>query len=126
MEKKGAVISAFVGLAAMVTLMGVFVRNASPYVSIAQAKSDGGDSLHIAGEIEKDSLNTDLTHNQIRFTLKDEAGQTLPVVYTGAPPSNIGSSSKVVAIGAMKNGQLMSDSLLVKCPSRYQSKKPTS
>ena len=122
----GAIASIVVAVLAMGTLMAVFVRNASPYVTVAEAKSQTGNGLHVAGQIVSGSLSTDLLHNQIRFVLKDDAGQSLPVVYTGAPVSNLGSATKVVAIGAMKGDKFMSDQLLVKCPSKYEATKTAS
>lgn len=123
MEHKGAVISAFTGLLAVGVLTGVFLKNASPYVTVAQAKAAGGEGLHVAGEIVQQSLLPDMAHHQIRFTLRDDKGEVLPVVYTGGPVSNLGNATKVVAIGGMKGGALYSEQLLVKCPSKYEGSK---
>jgi len=38
-------------------------------------------------------------------------------------PQNMGEATKVVAIGGMKDGKFVSDQLLVKCPSKYESEK---
>lgn len=116
----GAIASIVVAVLALVALMAVFVRNASPYVTVAEAKTLTGNGLHVSGQIEKGSLSTDLLHNQIKFVLKDDAGQTLPVVYVGSPVSNLGSATKVVAIGGMKGDSFLSSQLLVKCPSKYE------
>ena len=105
---------------ALGVLMGVFVMNASPYVTVSQARSSDATDIHVVGEIERGSLVSDLQHGQIRFTLKDNTG-LLPVVYTGQPVSDLGSATKVVAIGNMKQGQLQSNQLLIKCPSKYES-----
>lgn len=121
MKKKGAILSAVAALLAIGALGAVFVTNASPYVSISEAKSSSGDGLHVAGQIEPNSIRSDIRRNQIDFVLKDDSGQKLPVVYTGAPVSNLGTATKVVAIGGMKNGAFVSSQLLVKCPSKYES-----
>jgi cytochrome c-type biogenesis protein CcmE len=122
----GIVVSVIVAVLAMGGLIAVFINNASPYVTVAEAKTMGGDGLHVAGSIEKDTLSTDLIHNQIRFVLKDDKGQKLPIVYTGPPVSNLGNATKVVAIGGMKGNDFMSNQLLVKCPSKYDASKPAS
>ena len=121
MKKRGAILSAVFAVLALTALGAVFVNNASPYVSIKEAKTSGGDGLHVAGQIAPNTIQTDLRHSEIRFSLKDETGQVLPVIYTGAPVSNLGSATKVVAIGAMKDGAFVSTQLLVKCPSKYES-----
>lgn len=120
MVKKGAILSGLSAIVALGVLAAVFVKNASPYVTVAEAKTSSGTGLHVAGQIMADSLETDIRHNQVRFVLKDADGQTMPVVYTGAPVSNLGSATKIVAIGGMKGEQFMSDQLLVKCPSKYE------
>jgi cytochrome c-type biogenesis protein CcmE len=122
MDKKGAVISCFSGVAALGILTFVFVMNGSPYVTVAEAKKTGGDGLHVAGQVEPNSIVTDFSHHEVRFKLRDADGQVLPVIYTGAPVSSLGTATKVVAIGAMKGGSLQSDQLLVKCPSKYEAK----
>ncbi len=123
MQKRGAIVSGVLGVTAMAALMLIFVRNASPYVTVKQAKADGGSGLHIAGQIAKGTLTNDISHGEIRFTIVDADGQTLPVVYKGQPVSNLGDSTKVVAVGNFKDGKLESDQLLVKCPSKYEASK---
>ena len=123
MDKKGAVVSGLSAVVAVGALAAVFVNNASPYVSIAEAKYSKGSGLHVAGQVEANSIQTDLAHNEIKFRLQDTNGQVLPVVYTGAPVSSLGTATKVVAIGQMQGGQFRSDQLLVKCPSKYESTK---
>ncbi len=122
----GAIASIVVAVLALVGLMAVFVKNASPYVTVAEAKTLTGNGLHVSGQIQTGSLSTDLLHNEIKFVLKDDSGQTMPVVYTGSPVSNLGSATKVVAIGGMKGDSFMSDQLLVKCPSKYEGTPPAS
>lgn len=123
MKNKGAIISGLVAIVAIIGLMTVFVTSASPYVTVAQARQAEGDNLHLAGDLVKGSIVNDLRTRQLRFELKDEKGDVMPVVYTGPPPSNMGEATKVVAIGGYKEGALHSDQLLIKCPSKYEGEK---
>jgi len=125
MDKKGAIVSGVLGVAAMVALMGVFVKISRPYVTIAEARQNPGDGLHVAGEVVKDTLVQDLRHNQIRFEMKDADGQLMNVVYTGAPMGGISTATKVVAVGTMKKDAFYCDQMLLKCPSKYEAAKPT-
>lgn len=113
-----AVVVAVAGLTAMVT---AFLTQASPYVTVAQAKTMKGDSLHLAGDILRDTVQVDARANRLRFELKDEAGQVMPVLYHGPQPSNMGSATKVVAVGGVENGVFVARELLLKCPSKYES-----
>ena len=119
---KGPVVTAVVAGLAMVGVVGAFVSNASPYVTIAQAKTVGGDSLHLAGVLVKDSLSKDFTTGRTTFTLKDKTGRTIEVEHVGATPPTLLEADQVVAIGAMRGDRFVSHDLLVKCPSKYGEK----
>jgi cytochrome c-type biogenesis protein CcmE len=121
--KKGPVITAVVALIAMAGVVIAFMSNASPYVTIAQAKSAPGDRLHLAGDIVKSSVKNDLVHHALSFQVKDQNGDVVTVMHRGEPPQNMSEATKVVAIGKMEGDNFVSDQLLVKCPSRYEEKR---
>lgn len=105
------------GLTAMVT---AFIGGSSPYVTVEQAKSTRGDNLHLAGDIVPGSLSTDVRNSVIRFQIKDDSGDLMWIEYKGAPPSNMGAATRVVAVGGMEGGEFHSHRMLVKCPSKYE------
>lgn len=115
-----AIILSVLGLSAMVV---AFITSASPYVTIAEAKTQGGDNLHVAGEILPGTVFTSGATQQVRFTMKDQNGEQIPVVYTGTAPANMGSVAKVVAVGGVKDGVFQATKLWIKCPSKYESQK---
>ena len=104
-------------------VVAAFMANASPYVTIAQAKEASGDRLHLAGDLEKKSIHNDVTNHVLTFKLKDKDGAIVKVVHRGDPPANMGEATQVVAIGKMVDGEFASDELLVKCPSKYEGEK---
>lgn len=113
-----AMICSFFGLAAVVS---AFLINASPYVTVAEAKQSSSKSMHLAGDIMKESLNVRLEAGEVRFSVRDEKGDVMPVVYKGGPPANMGSATKVVCVGRVENGSFVADKLILKCPSKYES-----
>ena len=118
----GAAITVLVCLLAVGGMTYAFLANSSPYVTIAQARGMSSDRLHLAGDIIKPTVHTDVARHILTFDLKDEKGDIVTVVYTGgAPPQNMGEATKVVAIGGMKDGKFVSNQLQVKCPSKYES-----
>lgn len=119
--KKGPVITAIVALVAMGGVVAAFVSNASPYVTIAQAKERHGERMHLAGDIVPGSVMTDLKSGELRFKVTDTDKATILVVHRGEMPSNINSATKVVAIGGIEGDHFKSEQLLLKCPSRYES-----
>jgi cytochrome c-type biogenesis protein CcmE len=106
----------------MVGVLTAFISNASPYVTIAEAKESRNDSLHLAGTLVKDTVHTDPSKGQISFKLQDKTGARAEVVYVGSTPGNLKEATKVVAVGGMKNDTFLAHQLLIKCPSKYEGK----
>lgn len=121
--KKGPLVSAIIALLAMGGVVAAFMSNASPYVTIAQAKEGRSDRMHLAGDIVKGSVQVKVDSNELRFKVRDAEGQTITVIHDGEVPTNIGEATRVVAIGGVKGDHFVSKQLLLKCPSRYEGEK---
>lgn len=118
--KLGAWVSVLLGGVAACVMVTAFLTQSSPYVTVAQAKSARGDNLHVVGNIDKKTLVTRARERLIEFTLVDEHKQSIPVVYQGPQPANLGQATQVVVIGGMKDGAFHARDMLVKCPSKYE------
>ena len=122
---KGPLVTAVVASLAMAGVVGAFVCNASPYVTIAQAKKAGGDALHLAGVLVKDApCGKSFATGHLEFTLRDEDGATIKVEHVGVQPASLMEADKLVAVGAMKGDRFVSSEILTKCPSKYEEGKP--
>lgn len=117
---KGPVITTVVALLAMTGVVAAFLTNASPYVTVAQARESSSNRLHLLGSLEKGSIQTDFKHGAMTFRLKDPKGEICTVRHMGEPPSNLAEAKEVVAVGAMQGGEFVSEQLLLKCPSKYE------
>jgi cytochrome c-type biogenesis protein CcmE len=123
--KAGTIITIVLTVAGLCAVVFAFVKNSSPYVTVAQAKASDRPSVHLAGDIDKSTVT--VGRGTVSFLITDEKGDTAQVVFSGPPPANMGEATKVVAIGAMKNGVFEAHKLLLKCPSKYESEAgPTS
>lgn len=65
----------------------------------------------------------------LRFRLRDvknPAGMTVPVVYTGSVPDLFATGRDVVIDGKLENGTFVAepDTMVTKCPSKYSATKP--
>ena len=118
--KKGPIITAVVTAFALTAVVAAFVSNASPYVTIAQAKTIHSDQLHLAGDLLKGSVSTDYATHTLTFKLRDKDGQVITVLHKGEPPESMSTVTKVVAIGGMQGDRFVSNKLLLKCPSKYE------
>ena len=64
----------------------------------------------------------------LRFAVRDRNGTAkVPVVYTGVVPDPFRVGREVVVTGHLRNGVFVGerDSLVTKCPSKFQAKPPT-
>ncbi len=120
--KKGAIFSIILGTLAMGGMVYAFLSQASPYVTIAQAKTTKGDSLHVPGDIVKETVRTDIQAHKIVFDIVDAKGDRVTVV-SSEIPSNMGSATKVVAVGKMEGDVFKAHKLNVKCPTKYKGEK---
>jgi cytochrome c-type biogenesis protein CcmE len=102
-------------------MVGAFLNQSSPYVTVREAKKMKNDHLHLLGEIVDGTFQVNPGLSSIHFLLKDPEGVTVPVVFKGTPPANMGGVTKVVAVGGFKEGAFQAHKLLYKCPSKYES-----
>ena len=118
--KLGAVVTVGVSLAALLAIGATFMSNASDYVDVEQALASNGDGLHLLGTIQKPTVHADPLKREISFDIIDVKGKTMHVDYHGEAISNFNEADKVVAVGSVKNGEFVSNRLLIKCPSKYE------
>ncbi|MCB0259085.1 MAG: cytochrome c maturation protein CcmE [Calditrichaeota bacterium] len=95
-------------------------RSLTPYVTIAEAKTKGT-RVQIKGENLAGSAMYDMESKVFSFKIKDDEGETLPVIYQGVKPSNFEQAKEVVVRGQYKSGAFEAEEILVKCPTKYQS-----
>jgi cytochrome c-type biogenesis protein CcmE len=114
----GVVIAAFLGFG-----MFSFQKSLTPYVSFAEAR-DAGRAVQVKGYPNHATSRLDPELKAFCFTLRDDTGSTMDVVYRGAKPGNFEQAESVVAIGRYEAGTLHADQLLVKCPSKYEAEYP--
>lgn len=97
-----------------------FRNSLTPYISFAEARRSGASSQVNGTLADPASVRYDVTRSELAFSLKDDHGEVLPVVYHGVKPANFEQATSVVAIGTFSGGRFEADQLLVKCPSKYQ------
>jgi len=102
-----------------------FRNSLTPYISFAEARRTGASSQVNGTLADPASVRYDVDKSELAFTLKDDHGAVMPVVYKGVKPANFEQATSVVAIGTYKDGRFAADQLLVKCPSKYQAEGAT-
>ncbi len=96
----------------------------NPYIPVVDIVANtarySGKSLQVIGSVEPGSV--ELTDDgSLNFILTDGAG-SIKVTYRGLPPNNLEEEgSQVVVLGELNaSGEIESEELLVKCPSKYE------
>lgn len=95
----------------------------TPYVeTVAQVRAAGEQPVQFIGAVVHNKTSYDDRADELAFTLQDKTGKTLDVRYKGVKPTNFEHADKAVARGVYRDGKLVADQVLVKCPSKYQNK----
>lgn len=120
--KLGAIFTAVVAAGAIGVGTYAFLAGANPYLTVKEARNRPGVTCNVAGDLVRESVRSDLTAGMLSFSIKDANGELLPVVYKGSKPGNFDSAPKVSVLGTYENGTFHAERILVKCPSKYESK----
>jgi cytochrome c-type biogenesis protein CcmE len=96
-----------------------FKSNLTPYVSFEEATRTER-KVQVAGGLLENSTKYIDESEQLSFTIVEEGGDSMPVLYEGVKPGNFEEAIQIVAIGNYKDGTFHAEQLLVKCPSKYQ------
>jgi cytochrome c-type biogenesis protein CcmE len=97
--------------------------NAAYYLTVSELKSCttcAAQSVRVAGVVRAGSVVDNEQNQQISFVIAD-SGQSLPVVYSGIVPDIFGPGITVVVEGHYTGtGPFQAQTLLTKCPSKFQ------
>ena len=89
------------------------------YMDFAEA-TETGSNAHVVGVWVKDNHFTyDRDANVFSFEMKDDSGVVRTVVYNDPKPPNFEDAEQVVVEGKMNGSEFQAESILVKCPSKY-------
>jgi cytochrome c-type biogenesis protein CcmE len=93
------------------------------YVTPSELKANSiyGEGVRVSGQLIKESIRWEPKTLTLHFNMTD-GKETLPVVYQGPIPDTFETGTDVVAEGKYaREGVFQASTLLVKCPSKYQS-----
>ena len=110
--------------------MWAFSASMSPYVDIKDARKSQN-AVQIRGLILRDithPVRYDTNAKALRFWIKDEKQDEIEVMYHGAKPDGFDAAPGTAAHGYIRKEAdgtevFASDSLIIKCPSKYSDQK---
>ncbi|MHB0980886.1 MAG: cytochrome c maturation protein CcmE [Thermoleophilia bacterium] len=119
------VVGAVVIIAAVVWLLLYVTVGGDFYMTVSELGSaNAGDNVRVGGQVVPDSVVQEGA--RARFSIRDESGETLDVVFTGAFPERLRSYEYVVASGStVAGGTFEATEVLVRCPDKLFPEKAT-
>jgi len=117
-------------LLAFVGFLGFLMVNATTttgayYLTVSEVQQNRttlvGERVRVSGPVVADSEDWNAQEVTLRFKISDEQGATLPIVFFGPRPDNFQRAAEAIIEGELlPNGDFQADTLLLKCPSRYE------
>jgi cytochrome c-type biogenesis protein CcmE len=117
----GLVVAAALGYLGFTAFQGASMYYLTVDELLARNDAAYGERVRIMGKVEEGSVERGSETNTLRFAVAGEDGASLPVVYSGVVPDAFKQGADVVVEGSLgRAGTFAADSLLVKCPSKYE------
>jgi cytochrome c-type biogenesis protein CcmE len=93
-----------------------------PYTTSVSEAVTSGRGVQLAGFLVPGEQGHYDTDNNFTFSMQDNTGKIVQVVYPKPKPANFEQAISIVAIGRYDAGKgaFLADDMLVKCPSKYQ------
>jgi cytochrome c-type biogenesis protein CcmE len=80
-----------------------------------------GERVRVSGTVVDESEDWNAQEITLRFAISDEEGAQLPIVFYGPRPDNFHRAASAIIEGELlSDGSFQADTLLLKCPSRYE------
>lgn len=125
-----------VALILVICVIGLLIRTAvtqasTYYVTVSELYRAGsqaaGEHMTVSGNIVGSSVKWDPSRPLLQFDMQDNTqGKSLPVVFHGPKPQDFTNGWPVIVTGKLnESGQFEASTLLIKCPSKYESKPQT-
>lgn len=119
----------FIGAAVIFLAIGFLVFNAMSsagayYMTVSElaesAEANVGKTVRVSGVVVDDSVDYNSAELILKFSIKDDANQ-LPIYFHGPRPDNFTRAAEAIVEGKYgEDGVLYANTLLLKCPSRYE------
>lgn len=95
------------------------------YLTVSEIQDSGatlvGQRVRASGQVVDGSENWDPKTITLRFSITDEKGAQLPIVFFGPRPDNFQRAAEAIVEGTLlPDGSFQANDLLLKCPSRYE------
>ncbi len=101
------------------------VTTGAYYMTVSELHGRGativGERVRVSGTVVDGSEDWRPQEVTLRFAIADENGSQLPIVFSGPRPDNFQRAASAIVEGELlPDGSFQAETLLLKCPSRYE------
>jgi cytochrome c-type biogenesis protein CcmE len=109
----------------IVLIVQATVQTGAYYLTVTEVNEQGasmvGERIRVSGDVVDGSEDWNAQDITLRFAIHDEAGAQMPIVFYGPRPDNFQRAASAIIEGQLlEDGTFQADTLLLKCPSRYE------
>jgi cytochrome c-type biogenesis protein CcmE len=109
----------------IVLIVQATVSTGAYYMTVSELNNAGpgifGERVRVSGNVVDGSEDWNAQEITLRFAINEESGAQLPIVFFGPRPDNFQRAASAIVEGQLlPDGTFQADSLLLKCPSRYE------
>lgn len=109
----------------IVLIVQATVSTGAYYMTVSELNREGpgiiGERVRVSGTVVEGSEDWQAEEVTLRFKISDEDGSQLPIVFYGPRPDNFQRAASAIVEGQLlADGTFQADTLLLKCPSRYE------
>lgn len=95
------------------------------YMTVGELNGKGasivGERVRVSGTVVDGSEDWRPEEITLRFSIVDENGAQLPIIFSGPRPDNFQRAASAIVEGELlPDGSFQAETLLLKCPSRYE------
>jgi cytochrome c-type biogenesis protein CcmE len=109
----------------IVLMVQATVTTGAYYMTVSELHERGaaitGERVRVSGTVVEGSEDWRPQEVTLRFAIADENGSQLPIVFSGPRPDNFQRAASAIVEGELlPDGSFQAETLLLKCPSRYE------
>ncbi|UCC88949.1 MAG: cytochrome c maturation protein CcmE [Anaerolineales bacterium] len=110
---------------AIIYLIFTATQSTAAYFLTVEELNDKGSVIYdrnvrVSGKVIGDSIDFNSRDLNLSFEIVGEEGGTLPVVFNGPKPDQMRHDAEAIIEGKYDGNEFIAQTLLLKCPSRYE------
>jgi cytochrome c-type biogenesis protein CcmE len=115
---------AVIGIAVIYLIFTATQSTAAYFLTVEEVRAKGlsvyDRNIRVSGKVVEESIDFNSRDLILRFEVVGESGETLPVVFYGPKPDQLRQDAEAILEGTYDGQEFTAQTLLLKCPSRYE------